>query len=327
MVGKGVGTVTHNQLLSTNVTKWIDCTVKMPNEDESLKRMISSLQELQRRQEARKFWPIFLNRNPSAHAIWSVVTEEATDLDINQMLYGTLTELKQDSLNKNFNHVELSLQTRANQCAEDTEGKQVLMSGWNDKDEDEPYAALYDESGTRIRDVEDSEEEPKVDMFEQLRHFNRKLPTSKYKDWSVDDKKHAKKANIRVQNYVMSNARLIITTTNGIGGQYIKTPFGKGNGEPIFIFMEEASQEPEPNTWMFMKLAELHNVMGFYLIGDQEQLKPAAYSATATPPINEFGPQITMSLFTRLINNSGFPSVQLRKQYCAHPELMAYTTA
>lgn len=247
--------------------------------------------------------------------------EEVTDLTADQMLYGTLTELKQDSLSKNFNHVELSLQTRTNQCAEEAEGKQVLMSGWNDKDEDEPYAQLYDESGTRIRDVEDPEKEPKVDIFDQLRHFNKKLLTSKYRDWSAEDKKHAKKANMRVQNYVMSNVRLIITTTNGIGGQYIKTPFGKGNGEPIFIFMEEASQEPEPNTWMFTKLAELRHVVGAYLIGDQEQLKPAAYSSTSTPPINEFRPLITVSLFTRLID-SGFPSFQLRRQYRAHPDLI-----
>ena len=84
--------------------------------------------------------------------------------------------------------------------------------------------------------------------------------------------------------------------------------------------MEEASQEPEPNAWNILKLKNLPEVRGICLVGDQQQLRPPMFSATASPSINGFGQQGTQSLFNRMIN-SGFPSAQLKMQYRANPDL------
>ncbi|KAI4168799.1 MAG: hypothetical protein LQ343_006122 [Gyalolechia ehrenbergii] len=136
-----------------------------------------------------------------------------------------------------------------------------------------------------------------------------------------EEKRKFKKANDIVRDEVVARASLIAATTNAFGGPFIKKSFGRDSKNGVVIFMEEASQELESNAWMFTKLRHLSKVRGVYLIGDQEQLKPAAYSATANPRINEFAPQLCESLFNRLINN-GFPSVKLNMQYRAHPDLM-----
>lgn len=119
--------------------------------------------------------------------------------------------------------------------------------------------------------------------------------------------------------------RLVTRTSNSLGGSLIKKTFGR-DGKGIFVVQDEASQDYELNSWMFVKLAELAKVKGVCLVRDQLQLKPAVFSATNNPPYNEFGQQVQLSLFNRL-DQGGFSFVRVSQQHRAHPDLVALTNS
>ena len=65
VVGGGLKIFKEKGLLTDGATtNWINCTVKVPNDQPNIKRQISALQELHSSQSAKKYLPVFLNQKP-----------------------------------------------------------------------------------------------------------------------------------------------------------------------------------------------------------------------------------------------------------------------
>lgn len=251
--------------------------------------------------------------------------DDIAEMDADHILYNVLSQLKADVSRKNFNHAAFSLQARTNEYATEAEGREQLWSNYKGFPDRDPEVRLYNaDTGAVEKSIEsgDREGSEMLDMLEVIRDSTARLQGEPLEKWAKDDQNKRRRALNVGGHHVIGKAQLVFSTTNGVAGPFIKEKFGE-KAQGIFVFVDEASQDPEPNTWTFLKLAQLEKVKGIYLVGDQEQLKPAVFSATASPRINEFAPQLTMSLFTRLIT-SGFPSCKLFTQFRAHPDLMHY---
>ena len=75
--------------------------------------------------------------------------------------------------------------------------------------------------------------------------------------------------------------------------------------------------QTEPQMWMVVGLKNFYKLILMYLFGDQRQLGPPKFSATATPAINEWSAQIGLSFFRRAVD-SGFRCEQPTESFHAH---------
>lgn len=221
------------------------------------------------------------------------------------MLLPLLQDLKQIQAKKAFHHVDLSLQKC---CVENSfdalENGNVCIGQYFEKSADgQPKPSAP------------------VDMFAELRAFY-ELPYTgddSFRQWDEIDKNHFRQAYRQVKDWTMQNAVLIVSTSNTLGGPDVRQHFGH-EAKAIVTILEEASMEPEPNSWTFFGWNHLSKVKGFLLVGDPKQLDPIVPSTKSTPYYNEHGRQVGIGLMTRKTEQE-IRSKKLTVQHRMHPDI------
>ncbi|KAL8896364.1 MAG: hypothetical protein Q9192_003132, partial [Flavoplaca navasiana] len=238
----------------------------------------------------------------------------------------TYEDLKGNIVSRGFNHREYSLQEKTNaRATRALQSGETFMRDWNDADDDDTSVQpMYSGEGVRESSNADPKAKPRVlvDMFERQRFYTAKIKRGKNEEWTDEDKKHAAKADAFCKAWEVRRSQLMICTANHLGSEVVRKNFAI-DGSQVAIFHDEASQQSEVDTWMFLRMKCAAQVVLLYLIGDQLQLPPTAFSATASPRCNEFGPQSQVSLMKRAIDE-GFPYVKLVQVHRSHPDLIAH---
>ena len=159
-------------------------------------------------------------------------------------------------------------------------------------------------------------------MFAELRAFNERLASeTPFEDWNEESRDRLKQAYSKVRNHVMKLAKIVITTSNAMGGPLIRQYFGQ-YATAVAVSKEEASMDIEPDTWQFLKWSNVNKVKALMCVGDILQLHPLVLSAHKSPQINGFARQLQLVLMARPLHQ-GFPSLQLTTQHRMHPDISA----
>lgn len=111
---------------------------------------------------------------------------------------------------------------------------------------------------------------------------------------------------------VISDADIILTTCNNSGNHLIRNTF-----KPSVLIIDEAAQATIPTT--LVPMTAYSDWMAAILVGDQAQLQPTVTSTDA----NEFGPNLKIPLFTRMIQKGHKPFL-LNIQYRMSPEISRF---
>lgn len=145
------------------------------------------------------------------------------------------------------------------------------------------------------------------------------VPTQKDLD---DQKRQFKRAAAAISKEVMRESRILLCT-NQVARSDICRIFGETNGDPsngIVIISDEDGQTVEPDAWVpITALRKSDDIKGVIRFGDRMQLPPVVLSG-GVDSMNEFAPQLSRSLFDRLLRSS-FETISLNIQHRMAPKL------
>lgn len=167
---------------------------------------------------------------------------------------------------------------------------------------------------------EDKDPELNVDMWEELRAFLDKMKAIPLRKWTdIDRIKYGKAINYTKRD-IISDHRLIISTTNTVVSEDIERCFGR-TATGIIITQDAVVMEGEPNTWCpSIKLDNHDKVKAWIMFGDDEEPRPKIISPSRTSASKENISIPANPLFARLQNSDSL-TIRLTEQNRMHKEL------
>jgi hypothetical protein len=150
---------------------------------------------------------------------------------------------------------------------------------------------------------------------------NRQALTDEQKDAATQTRKTLKKALEKLQEKVVMDSKVILSTNQLAASDLIRYNFGH-EANDIVIIADEDGQALEPTAWIPVTLLRnAYRVKAVLRFGDRLQLPPLALSATSR--FSEFGPQMSRSLLDRHLGSHA-PAAVLNTQYRMHPILSEF---
>lgn len=128
------------------------------------------------------------------------------------------------------------------------------------------------------------------------------------------------------RRYVLANAKVLLCTAVNCGSREVRRWFASGDQDRVWLEVDEATTIHEAS--LLTPLAQCyptwgHKIVSIWMYGDLKQFAPSVHGSNGdhdSATYNEFGAQIRLSLFLRLIR-SGFPFIELTQQARMHSVL------
>lgn len=160
-------------------------------------------------------------------------------------------------------------------------------------------------------------------MVNELHMYSEQMKTMSPKDWDEDDRRKVKYALRCVLSMIITEARVVISTNNNLAGGLVHKDFGS-NARTIILIRDEDPKELEASGWVpITKMEHSDKISRMILVGDPKQLQQTVISHTVGKKVNDFSPQLLLSLMSRLMMNKAEVK-SLVRQYRMRPALSAF---
>jgi DNA polymerase III delta prime subunit len=221
--------------------------------------------------------------------------------------------IKDDAFTKSYGITTKSLEAHVIRAAKDT--SQTLMARYPSPEQ------IAISRGNLFELLESDGFNPEgedVDMLAELRHYVNLLQEQPFGDFEEEDRRKALLTFQKVSQMVVQKSRLIVSTSNNTGDKLIASNFGQ-DALGVMIIRDEDTKETETNSWVpVAKLLNSDRICGIVSCGDEKQLQPTVISLQGKDQYNEFAPQISLALPTRL-GRMGHPIIKLTEQFRYRP--------